>query len=70
MSELLINLTIIAPELILALVAMALLMIGSFFQKNSINIIISLSFFTLIALSISELFAYSGVQFAFNLFFY
>ncbi len=69
MSELLINLTIIAPELILALVAMALLMIGSFFQKNSINIIISLSFFTLIALSISELFAYSGVQFAFNLFF-
>ena len=46
------SLTIIAPELILALVAMTLLMIGSFYQKKSINLIITLSFITLIILSI------------------
>ena len=49
------SLTIIAPELILALVAMTLLMIGSFYQKKSINLIITLSFITLIILSINEL---------------
>ena len=48
------SLTIIAPELILALVAMTLLMIGSFYQKKSINLIITLSFITLIILSINE----------------
>tara|TARA_Y100001970_G_scaffold40190_2_gene49509 strand:+ start:2041 stop:3486 length:1446 start_codon:yes stop_codon:yes gene_type:complete len=63
------NLTIIAPELILALVAMSLLMVGSFFQKKSINLIITLSFLTLLILSINEL-APSKIQsFAFNSFF-
>mgnify|MGYP003307741630 FL=1 len=63
------SLTIIAPELILALVAMTLLMIGSFYQKKSINLIITLSFITLIILSINELIPYENQTFAFNAFF-
>ena len=63
------SLTIIAPELILALVAMTLLMIGSFYQKKSINLIITLSFITLIILSINELIPSENQVFAFNAFF-
>ncbi len=63
------SLTIIAPELILALVAMTLLMIGSFYQKKSINLIITLSFITLIILSINELMPNENQTFAFNTFF-
>ena len=63
------SLTIIAPELILALVAMTLLMIGSFYQKKSINLIITLSFITLIILSINELMPNENQTFAFNAFF-
>ena len=63
------SLTIIAPELILALVAMTLLMIGSFYQKKSINLIITLSFITLIILSINELIHGENQTFAFNAFF-
>ena len=50
MVDLFESLIIIAPELILAITAMSLLMIGSFYQKKSINLINTLSFLTLFIL--------------------
>ena len=55
MVDLFESLIIIAPELILAITAMSLLMIGSFYQKKSINLINTLSFLTLLILSFNEL---------------
>ena len=63
------SLIIIAPELILAITAMSLLMIGSFYQKKSINLIITLSFLTLLILSFNELISNNIQDFAFNGFF-
>ena len=63
------SLIIIAPELILAITAMSLLMIGSFYQKKSINLIITLSFLTLLILSFNELISNNIQTFAFNGFF-
>ena len=60
MVDLFESLIIIAPELILAIIAMSLLMIGSFYQKKSINLIIALSFLTLLILSFNELISKVG----------
>ena len=69
MVDLFESLIIIAPELILAITAMSLLMIGSFYQKKSINLINTLSFLTLLILSFNEL-IFNNIQiFAFNGFF-
>ena len=69
MVDLFESLIIIAPELILAITAMTLLMIGSFYQKKSINLINTLSFLTLLILSFNEL-IFNNIQiFAFNGFF-
>ena len=69
MFELYESLIIIAPELVLAITAMSLLMIGSFYQKKSINLINTLSFLTLLILSFNEL-IFNNIQiFAFNGFF-
>ena len=69
MVDLFESLIIIAPELILAITAMSLLMIGSFYQKKSINLIITLSFLTLLILSFNELISNNIQTFAFNGFF-
>ena len=55
MVDLFESLIIIAPELILAITAMSLLMIGSFYQKKSMNLINTLSFLTLLIFSFNEL---------------
>ena len=69
MVDLFESLIIIAPELILAITAMSLLMIGSFYQKKSINLINTLAFLTLLILSFNEL-IFNNIQiFAFNGFF-
>ena len=69
MFELYESLIIIAPELVLAITAMSLLMIGSFYQKKSINLINTLSFLTLLILSFNELIPNNIQAFAFNGFF-
>ena len=69
MVDLFESLIIIAPELILAITAMSLLMIGSFYQKKSINLINTLSFLTLLILSFNELISSNIQAFAFNGFF-
>jgi len=69
MFELYESLIIIAPELVLAITAMSLLMIGSFYQKKSINLINTLSFLTLLILSFNELMPNNIQAFAFNGFF-
>ena len=48
MSELYKSLLIIYPEIILSFVAMTVLILGSFFQKKSLNLIITISFLTLL----------------------
>ena len=69
MVDLFESLIIIAPELILAITAMSLLMIGSFYQKKSINLINTLAFLILLILSFNEL-IFNNIQiFAFNGFF-
>ena len=69
MVDLFESLIIIAPELILAITAMSLLMIGSFYQKKSINLINTLSFLTLLILSFNELIFNNIPIFAVNGFF-
>ena len=69
MSELYKSLLIIYPEIILSFVAMTVLMLGSFFQKKSLNLIITISFLTLFFLSFHELIPISDKKFAFNSFF-
>ena len=69
MSELYKSLLIIYPEIILSFVAMILLMLGSFFQKKSLNLIITISFLTLLFLSFHESIPISDKKFAFNSFF-
>ena len=69
MSELYKSLLIIYPEIILSFVAMILLMLGSFFQKKSLNLIITISFLTLLFLSFHELIPISDKKVAFNSFF-
>ena len=54
MSELYKSLLIIYPEIILSFVAMTVLMLGSFFQKKSLNLIITISFLTLFFLFSQE----------------
>ena len=68
MSELYKSLLIIYPEIILSFVAMILLMLGSFFQKKSLNLIITISFLTLLFLSFHELIPISDKKVAFNSF--
>ena len=69
MSELYKSLLIIYPEIILSFVAMILLILGSFFQKKSLNLIITISFLTLLFLSFHELIPISDKKVAFNSFY-
>ena len=69
MEEMFINISAMIPEIILVTSSMILLMVGSFYQKKSINFIIYTAFIILFVLSFTELFLQKDTVYIFNSFY-
>ena len=69
MEEMFSNISAMIPEIILVTSAMILLMVGSFYQKKSINFIIFTAFAILFVLSFIELFIQKDTVYIFNSFY-
>jgi len=69
MEEIFSNISVMIPEIIIVTSSMILLMVGSFYQKKSINFIIFTAFIILFLLSFVELFLQRDTVYIFNSFY-